>query len=222
MTKTIHQIKADVRSVTGRKVKYLRKEGLVPATIYGNKFESMSIQMPCLTLEKIYNEAGESSLVTISVDGKDLPVLLRNAQYHPISGNLIHIDCYKVNLKEKIVTFVPIELIGESMAVKNGATLISVTEEVEVEALPTNLPESIIIDISVLENLDSMVTVADLDVDKSKVEILTDAEQVIVKVEAAREEEEFAEESAPVEVPATAQKTAEEKAAAEAEKKKEE
>ncbi|MEI8067603.1 MAG: 50S ribosomal protein L25 [Candidatus Shapirobacteria bacterium] len=218
MKKDKHEIKAEIRTVLGRKVKLLRKEGLVPATVYGHKFESISIQMPQLALEKIYDEAGESALVHLIIDGKELPVLLRNCQYHPVTSNLIHIDCYKVNLKEKITTFVPIELIGESAAVKNGNTLMSVTEEIEVEALPTNLPENITVDISVLEDLDSVVTVADLNIDREKVEVLTDAEQVVVKVEAPREEEEIVveEEAAAVEVPATAQKTEEEKAESEA------
>lgn len=219
MTKEKHEIKAEIRTVLGRKVKLLRKEGLVPATVYGNKFESISIQMPQLALERVYDEAGESGLVNLLIDDKKLPVLFRNCQYHPVTGTLIHIDCYKVNLKEKIVTFVPIELIGESLAVKNGNTLISVTEEIEVEALPTDLPENITVDISVLENVDSVVTVADLTVDRSKVEVLTDAEQVIIKVEAPREEEEAViEEITTVEVPAMAQKTEEEKAASEAAK----
>ncbi len=222
MTKENHKISAQNRTVLGRKVKQLRKSGLIPATVYGKGFEPISIQVPTVELEKIYEEVGESGLIDLHLDKEKLPVLFRNAQYHPVSGDLMHIDCYKVNLKEKITTFVPIEFVGESATVKAGNILVPVTEEVEVEALPTDLPESIIVDISVLENVDSMVTVADLDVDRSKVEILTDAEQVIVKVEEPREEEEpVVAEVAPGEVPATAQKSPEELAKAEAEKKEE-
>lgn len=211
MTKETHKINAQVRTVLGRKVKHLRKEGLLPSTIYGKGFEPISIQLTCKDLEKVYEEVGESGLVNLIVDKDSYPVLFRNAQYHPVSGDLCHVDCYKVNLKEKITTFVPIELIGESPTVKLGNILVPVTEEIEVEALPTDLPENITVDISVLDNLDSVITVADLDVDRSKVEILTDAEQVIVKVEEPREEEEpVTEEVAPSEVPATEQKSPDE------------
>jgi large subunit ribosomal protein L25 len=219
MTKENHQISAQVRTVLGRKVKHLRKSGFSPATVYGKGFTPISIQIITKELEKIYEQVGESGLVNLNLDKQSLPILFRNPQYHPVSGDLIHVDCYKVNLKEKITTAVPIELIGESFAVKEGNILVPVTEEVEVEALPTDLPESIIVDISALENVDSVITVADLQVDRSKVEILTDAEQVIVKVEPPKEEEEpAATEVAPGDVPATQQKTAEELAEA-AEKK---
>lgn len=208
MTKEKHQLNAQVRTLLGRKVKQLRKEGLLPATVYGKGFDSMSVQINLIEAEKIFNEIGESGLVELIVDEKEkLPILFRNPQYHPLDEKLIHIDCYKVNLKEKISAMVPIEFIGESQAVKDGNTLVTVTDEVEVEALPADLPESIEIDLAVLENLESVVTVADLKVDRSKVEILTDAEQLIAKVEEPRaEEEEPAVEVTPADVEATAQK----------------
>lgn len=208
MTKEKHQLKAQVRTLLGRKVKQLRKEGLLPATVYGKGFDSISVQINLIEAEKIFNEIGESGLVELIVDEKEkLPILFRNPQYHPLDEKLIHIDCYKVNLKEKISAMVPIEFVGESQAVKDGNTLVTVTDEVEVEALPADLPESIEVDLTVLENLESTITVADLKVDKSKVEILTDAEQLIAKVEEPRtEEEEPAVEVSPEDVEATAQK----------------
>jgi large subunit ribosomal protein L25 len=207
MTKEKHQLKAAIRTVLGRKVKQLRKDGLLPATIYGHKFDPVSIQFSLIELEKIFDEIGESGLVELIVDEKTIPVLFRNPQYHPVSGQLIHVDCYKVNLKEKISTMIPIEFIGESLAVKNGNILVTVTDEVEVEALPTDLPENIEVDLAVLEDLESVVTVADLKVDRSKIEILTNEEQVVVKVEEPRAEEEpEVAEVSPEDVEATAQK----------------
>jgi large subunit ribosomal protein L25 len=125
-------------------------------------------------------------------------------------------------LKEKIVTTVPLEFIGESQAVKEGKVLVEVTNEIEIEALPTDLPEKIEVDISKLENIDSMISVADLVYDRSKIEVKTAIDQVVVKVEEPKVEEEpvATETVAPGEVPATEQKTPEELAAAE--KKKEE
>ncbi len=188
-TKEKHEIKAENRSVLGRKVKNLRKQGLIPATVYGKAFESKSIQFVASELEKMFDELGESTLVEVDLDGKEkLPVLFRNPQYHPIDGQLIHIDCYKVNLKEKISAMVPLEFVGESQAVKNGNVLVTVTDEVEIEALPTDLPESIEVDLSVLEGLESTILVKDLKIDTSKLTLMTDAEQLIVKIEEPKEE----------------------------------
>jgi large subunit ribosomal protein L25 len=139
-------------------------------------------------------------------------------------GNLMHIDCHKVNLKEKIIATVPIELTGESMAVKLGNILVEVTNEVDVEALPADLPEKIVVDISGLEVVGATITVADMVYDKKLMEIKTSVEQVIVKIEEPRAEEvEVAPEAevAPGEVPATEQKTPEELAAADAKAKEE-
>ena len=224
MTKEKHEIKAEVRSVVGRKVKNLRKQGLTPATIYGKGIDSVSVQFATAEVEKMYENVGESTLVTLNLDKENLPILFRNPQYHPVEGNLIHIDCYKVNLKEKISTMVPLEFVGESQSVKDGNTLVTVTDEIEIEALPADLPENIEVDLSVLDNLEATITVADLKIDISKLEILTDAEQLIAKVEEPRAEEVAPVEEivAPGDVPATEQKTEEEKAADEAEKKENE
>lgn len=223
MTKAQHKINADLRTVLGRKVKNLRKEGLLPATIYGHNFEPVSIQFINKELEKIFEEVGESGLVELTVGSEKYPVIFRNPQYHPVFDSLVHIDCYKVNLKEKITATVPIELVGESSAVKLGNVLIEVTGEVEVEALPADLPEKIEVDISKLENVDDAITAADLNIDKSKVEIKTNADQIIVKIEEPRAEEEpvVTETVAPGEVPATAQKSPEEIAAKEKAEKEE-
>ena len=216
MTKEKHEIKAEIRTALGRKVKKIRKLGFIPATIYGKGLESKSVQFLAIELEKLFEEAGESALVNLILENETLPILFRNPQYHVIEGNLIHVDCYKVNLKEKISAMVPIEFIGESQAVKDGNTLVTVTDEIEIEALPADLPEKIEIDLSVLENLESVINVADIKIDTSKLEIKTDIEQLIAKVEEPRAVEEVeapVEEVAPGDVPAMNQKTDEEKEA---------
>lgn len=221
MKKENPKISAALRTVTGRAVKHLRSAGLTPATIYGHKFEPISIELSTLELNKLFDHAGESSLVEIIIGENNYPIIFKNPQFHPVSSELIHIDCYKVNLKEKITTTVPVELIGESLAVKNGNTLMQILDEVEVEALPSDLPEKIIIDITPLVEIDDKVTVAELNIDRNLIEIKNAPEQVVVIIEAQRVEEEpvvVAEEVvAPGDVPATAQKTEEEKAAKEAE-----
>src|SRR5665647_1964393 len=102
MTKEKHEIKAEIRTVLGRKVKHLRDVGLVPSTIYGHKFESVSIQFNALELQKIYDKVGESGLIELLVGSDKYNILFRNPQYSPVESEIVHIDCYKVNLKEKI------------------------------------------------------------------------------------------------------------------------
>ncbi|MFZ2152608.1 MAG: 50S ribosomal protein L25 [Microgenomates group bacterium] len=228
MTKEKSKLSASVRTITGKKVRQLRKQGLMPSSVYGHGFEPVSIQINEKEMAAIFAHAGESGLVELELDGKALPILFRNPQYHPVTGLMTHIDCYKVNLKEKITTFVPIEFVGESEAVKLGNVLVEAVNEIEVEALPTDLPEKIEVDLAKLVTLDSEITVADLIVDRSKIEIKNDPEQVVVKVEEPKVEvEPVVEETTEVVVaPAMNQKTEEEKAADDAkkaeEKKKEE
>ena len=222
MAKVQHQINAEVRTIFGKKVKSLRKQGIVPSTIYGHGFEPISIQVNSIEIEKLYAQVGEAGLVQMILDDKKIPVLFKNVQYHPVTDVLIHLDCHHVNLNEKITAMVPIVIIGESPATKLGNTLLQVSDEVEVECLPGDLPESIEVDISKLETVDNQITVADLDIDRKKVKVLSHAELVIVMIEAPRIEEEIPTETvAPTVAPATNQKTAEELAAKAAEKKAE-
>lgn len=223
MVKAQHQIKAEIRTVLGKKVKALRKQGIVPSTIYGHGFEPISIQVNSIEIEKLYAQVGESGLVQMILDDKKIPVLFKNVQYHPVTDVLIHLDCHHVNLNEKITAMVPVTLIGEAPAIKLGNTLLQVSDEVEVECLPGDLPESIEVDISTLDSVESQITVAELNLDRKKVNVLSHAELVIVMIEAPRAEEEVieTETAAPTVAPATNQKTAEELAAKAAEKKAE-
>lgn len=183
-------LKAEERKEVGRKVKKLRREGVLPANIYGKKVKSMSVKVKLADFEEVYKEAGETSLVEITVGSEKKPVLVHEVQVDPVSDEILHIDFFQVNLKEKVTANVPVELTGESPAVKQGlGTLVLQIDEIEVEALPTDLPDKFEIDVSGLEEVDSAVTVADLKVDTNKVEVLADKEQIIAKVEPLREEE---------------------------------
>lgn len=207
MKKENPKLQAALRTVTGRKVKQLRRAGQIPATIYGHKFEPISIQVVALELNKIFEHAGESSLVEVHIGEEKYPVIFKNPQYHPITGELIHIDCYKVNLKEKIITTVPVELIGEAPATKVGNILMHILSEIEIEALPADLPEKIEVDVSALAEVDNKITVADLIIDREKIEVKNAPEQVVALIEAPKvEEEPVVEEVSPEDVPATAQK----------------
>jgi len=185
-------LKAKARKEVGRKVKLLRKEGILPANIYGKKIKSESIQITLPDFREVYKKAGETGLIYIEVEGNKeaKPVLVANIQRDPVSNATLHIDFHQVDLKEKIGAKVPVELTGESPAEKQSiGTVVQYLSEVEVEALPTDLPEKFVVDISALIEVDQSLFVKDIKVDKSKVEIKTDIESILVKVEPPQKEE---------------------------------
>jgi len=191
-------LKVAKRELLGKKVKRLRNEGLTPASVYGRDFKSISIQAETKALESLFEELGESGLFNIQIDeGKLLPVLFKNPQYHPVSDELMHVDFYKVDLTRKISAEVPVELVGEAPVVKLGNVLMHITNTIEVEGLPADLPEKFEVDVSGLETLEDMISVGSLKIDKDKLTILTDLEQVVVKSEEPKEEEVEMVETAP-------------------------
>lgn len=211
MAKITHSLSAEKREVLGSKVKNLRNKGLMPSVIYGKGVESMPVSVVYKEFEKVFAEVGESALVNLTVkNGEDFPVLFKNPAYDPLEGTVTHVEMYKVNLKEKIKATVPLVLTGEAPALKQSLLVIQIANEVEVECLPTDLPEKIEVDVSGLEKKDDMITLGNLNIDKNKVEIQDSLDSVVVKV--AEPKEEVAEETAvaPVDVPATAQKSPEE------------
>lgn len=186
-----HTLKAEKRKILGQKVKTLRKEGILPANIYGKKVKSLAIQVSFNEFEKIYKKAGETGIVEISVNGSKRSVLINNVQIHPVSDLPLHVDFLQIDLKEKVTADVPVDFIGESPAEKSGlGTAVQYINEIEVEALPTNLPEKFEVDLSTLAEVNQTVLVKDLDVDTKKVEIKSDLDQILVKVEPPRKEEE--------------------------------
>lgn len=197
-------VTASPRTVLGRKVKSLRREGILPANVYGKKVKSLSIQLIAKEFMTVYGRAGETSLVDLKIDGEIKPVLISHIQKNPVTDEIIHVDFHQVDLKEKVKAAVPLEIIGESPADKSGmGILVQQMSEIEVEALPTDLPEKIMVDVSRLENVDEAILVKDLVFDKEKVAIDQDGEQIVVKIEPPAKEEEVApppaEEAAPPE-----------------------
>ncbi len=202
-------LKADKRSLLGRKVKQLRSEGLIPANIFGKKIKSESIQVKSVDFKKVYKEIGETGLLELHINGDKKPVLIHNVQLDPVTDVVLHIDFLQVNLKEKVIAEIPLELIGESPAQKQGlGTVVQYMDEVEVEALPADLPEKLEIDASTLMEVDQTVYLKDLKYDKTKVEIKEDLEKIIVKLESVKEEKE---EKPVLEEVSEAEKTEEEK-----------
>lgn len=186
-------LKADVRKITGRKVKKLRAEGVLLGNIYGKKVKSVAVQLSQKDFEKVYKEVGETGLLALQVGKEELPVLIHNLQKHPVTGMSLHVDFLRVDLKEKVTAKVPVELSGESPAEKQSlGTVVLYINEIEVKSLPGDLPEKFTLDVSGLTEVDQAVHVKDLVVSKEKVEITLDPETIIAKVEPPQKEEEVA------------------------------
>jgi len=185
------KLTAEKRKVLGRKVKTLRQEGILPANIYGKKVKSLAIQTDLKSFLTAFKKTGETSVVELKVKGekKSRPVLIHNVQFDPVSDQPLHADFYQVDLKEKVTTEVPIDLVGESPAAKEKiGILIQPLTEVEVEALPTELPDKLELDISGLKEVGNAVTVADLKVAKG-VKVLTSEKEILAKIEPLAKEE---------------------------------
>jgi large subunit ribosomal protein L25 len=192
-----YALQAEKRSVLGKAVKKLRREGKLPANVYGKGLESTAIQVDAKTFQDIFKEAGETGLIDLTVDGQTLPVLVKNLQMHYPLKTPLHVDFYQVNLKEKVKTMVPIEVVGEAKAVTEKiGTLLQPLSEIEVEALPAELPEKVEVNVEPLAAIDEQILVSDLKI-PGDVTILTDPGQVIVKIAelAAPEPEPVAEEA---------------------------
>lgn len=177
------------RDITGKQVKKLRFQGLIPASVFGREIKSISISVPQREFLQIYRKVGETGLIELKLDNQSHHTLVSNVQIHPVSRLPLHVEFHAVNLKEKITANVPLELIGESPAVQNNIGLLLQTlNEVEVEALPADLPEKIGIDVSKLANIDEQITVGELAIPQG-VTLITPSEEIVVKVASAVSEE---------------------------------
>lgn len=178
-----HKLESQKRKISGRKVKTLRKEGLLPANIFGKEMKSLAIQVPVKAFMQVYQKAGETGIIDLSVgDGEAHPVLVHNLQIHPVTSQPLHVDFHRVNLTEKVKAMVPVVTIGEAPAVeqKIGLLLMPVNE-IEVEALPADLLEKIEVDVTLLKEVEQEIKVKDLKV-SDKVTLLAEPELVVVKV----------------------------------------
>ncbi|OGD87346.1 hypothetical protein A3D81_02265 [Candidatus Curtissbacteria bacterium RIFCSPHIGHO2_02_FULL_40_17] len=174
---------AQKRNVLGRKVKTLRREGIIPAHVFGHKITTIHVQVKNSDFSKVFEKVGETGIINLAVDGSKKPVLVRNVQLHPVTSEHLHIDFYQVNLTEKVKVNVPIEIVGEAPAVeKKIGLLLTPVSEVEIEALPADIPEKIALDVSKLENIGDEIKIKDLAVDRNKVTILHDAELVVAQI----------------------------------------
>ncbi len=182
----------------GESLETLRKEGVVPAVFYGMGNNTTSISVPFIEFKKTWREAGESSAVKLTLEGKDIDVLIHEVQVDPVSDEPIHVDFLVIDMNKKIEVSVPLEFVGVSNAVKNGlGNLVKVLHEIEVEALPKDLPQKIEVDISKLETVDDQISVSDLVLPQG-VTVITNGEDIVASIVLQVEEKE--EEVAPIDL----------------------
>jgi large subunit ribosomal protein L25 len=187
-------IPAEKRSVVGKQVKALRREGKLPAIIYGHGIDPMSIVLDAHEASRTLARASSSTLVTIELDGKQYTTLVREKQLDFIRNSLIHVDFLAVSMTEKLTASVAVRIEGEAPAVREfGAILVTGLTELEVECLASDLPEGFTVDVSGLVEISDGIYVKDVTAPPN-VEILSDPEEMIVVATAAAIEEEEAEE----------------------------
>jgi large subunit ribosomal protein L25 len=175
-------LKAKSRQVIGKQVKALRREGMLPAIIYGHVKSPLPIVLDFRETSRILPGITSSQLVAVELEGKRHVSLVRERQRHPVTGALLHIDFQEVSMTEKLRTMVIIELRGLSPAVKDyNGVLMTQQEEIEVECLPGELPERVVVDIAVLKEIGDTIYVRDLQL-PPKVEVLTDPNDIVVVV----------------------------------------
>jgi large subunit ribosomal protein L25 len=181
-------IQATPRSVVGKQVRALRREGLLPAVLYGPHIKPITISMDAHSSSQTLKHMTASSLVTIELEGKEYPALVREKQRNFVTNKLLHIDFQVVSMTETLRTKVGIQLEGEAPVIDSfDAILINGLEELEVECLPQDLPERIMVDVSSLKNIGDAIHVRDIFI-SDKVEILDDKDEMIVLATSTYEE----------------------------------
>lgn len=189
---TTFELNANTRTLFGRKTKQLRVKGIIPANIFGKKIKSLAIELEKSNLLDVMRKAGETGLIHLKIKGDDKthPVLVSGYAQDPVTDQMLHVDFHEVDLKQKTTASVPLKTVGESEAVKSGMVLVMFKNEIEVEALPTDLPDSIEVDISGLTEVGSTILAKDLKVDRSKVTLSIEDEETIATIQEPAKEEE--------------------------------
>ena len=187
------KLAATSRTLTGKKVAQMRREGRLPAVVFGRGIESDSVSVDTHEFEQLRRHAGANTLIDLSVDGgKATPILVYGVQTHRVTRKPLHADLYVVRMTEELTVDVPLVSEGVSDAIENaGGTLLHVIEHVRVRALPDHLPQSIHYSIESLKTFDDLIHVRDLDIPPDAT-LLTDADEVVAKVLPPRVEEEVA------------------------------
>ena len=201
------ELTAEKRTVLGKQVKQLRRQGWTPGVMYGHGFESVSLQFETRSLQSVLAHVGGSQLIRIKVKGKKQSemALVRDVQRDPIRRTVLHVDLYRVKMTERLTAEVPVEMVEESpvMEAKTGILLQGISA-VEVECLPGDLVDAIEVDLSELVQIDQAIHVRDLAI-PAGIEVLTDLDEMIVRVVPLEAEEELEELEEEVVIPGAAE-----------------
>jgi large subunit ribosomal protein L25 len=178
----------------------LRREGQTPGVLYGQGSEGETLQFEAAALDRVVRRAGMNELVTLDVQGETRVALVRETQRDPVSGEMLHVDFYRVIANQTLTSTVRIVQTGHSPAVEEGGTVNQLLEALDIECLPSDLPDDIMVDLALLTDMDSVVTVADLPIPPG-VTVLTPADADVLRVMAPRlkEESEVVEEKTAIE-----------------------
>jgi len=185
------QIKACPRQVKGKDVRFLRRQGVTPANVFGHGLPSVAVEIDTKQLRQVINKVGTSQIISLTIDGEAEPrnVLVRNFQIKPLTRELLHVDLYQVSMTERMKLEVPIVLVGESMAVKKlGGVMLQSLNSLKIECLPNDIPPAIEVSLNSLAELGDAVHVKEIKLSDA-VTILDDLEEVIVSVIAPAAEE---------------------------------
>jgi len=207
------QLKAEIRTKTGKKVKNLRKEGFIPAIVYGHKIKNIPLKIKYRDFKKIYEKTGESTLIELQIIPRQKggeaeisksevkKVLIHNVQFDPLTDKFFHVDFYQVKMTEKITAEVALKFVGDAPAVKNkGGILVKNTDKLQVECLPQDLIHDIKVDIGKINELDDSIYVRDLPIPKGINILAGPDEPIATVVSPSVQEEEKEEEIKPEEV----------------------
>ena len=184
-------LSVEKRSSDSAKATALRRAGSIPAIVYGSTENSISLSVDERTFEKVLREAGEATVISLTGIGAPLPVLIHEVDLDPITNRTRHVDFYAITKGEKVEIAIPLAFIGESPAVEDGANLVKVLHEVEVEADPMSLPHAIEVDLSMLVKVDDQIRAKDLTL-PTGVSLVTEPEEVVALVQEVVAEEETA------------------------------
>lgn len=184
------KLAAQTRTVFGKKVESIRKEGLVPAEVYGHGVENMHVSVGKRELAKAIHEVGHTGIIMLGVDGKDTRVLAHDWTVHPSSGEIRHVDFHAVKAGEKIEAAIAIVFEGEAPAVKEGlGTLVKNLHEIEVHGLPEKIPHEVVVDLSGLAELGASIHAEEIKL-PAGVDMVTPKEMAVASIAAISEEEE--------------------------------
>ncbi len=189
------ELNVSPRPVLGKKVKRLRREGIIPANVYGRALDSVAIQVVRDDLVRVVRTAGRNEIIYLRLDGEEpRPTFVRQIQRNPVTDAILHVDFYQISLAEKVRIEVPLALVGTAPAEQtHGGTLLHSLDSITVEGLPTDIPSVIEVEVSGLEEIDASIHVGELSV-PDQVTVLTDLEVVVAKIAPPHVEKEVEEE----------------------------